>query len=550
MKKQIRQIRMSIGSKVSLLILAVAVLSIVSHSLYSQKKYNVEKQQFLSQSLLAIGSSEAAGISEKIKALKQDMTNILSLIGEQNPSAKKVDISILVQKNSSLKFFQILEMDSTRSRIKKEVLTILNSSPHPATTQLELPWEEESLRSLAKEKIKNYRYNDPSSLNYYSEFSSDYPSFFIFEISNKRNLIGLFFVDPLFFQTTSQQTPFEHTIYNQTGDIIAQKKIHTTRTKERNLHLFLNLKNQTSSFGLIEHEHTVDPASELTEKPSYLAYFHKLGDNLMYVTEVNLSSFFPAQNIFTMDTLGFILFATLLIWLMGYFFSHKWVTTPIGHLTSILENMLSGNYYVSERAKGTDEMAQWTDYCSALGKRLKDHEGELHHAQELASRDGLTGVYNHRYFQESLTRLFEEHRKKNQPLSLIIMDIDFYKRFNDEYGHLQGDLVIRELAQILVSATRRSDIVARYGGDEFALVLTNTDTELAQQIGERIRTTFQSQRFKKLNSDNDAILSGTCSLGIATFLDGNFKNKEDLLQAADKNLYKAKKLGRNRVFAS
>ena len=150
----------------------------------------------------------------------------------------------------------------------------------------------------------------------------------------------------------------------------------------------------------------------------------------------------------------------------------------------------------------------------------------------LAATDSVTGLGNHRLFHDQLYVEVERAKRHNRPLSLLMLDIDKFKDVNDKLGHPAGDKVLRTLAQVLTKSVRNIDILARYGGDEFAVILPDTVTSHARDIAERIRSSFQTE-------------SGlTVSLGTATFPE-NGQTSLALIEAADRALLKAKKLGRN-----
>ncbi len=162
----------------------------------------------------------------------------------------------------------------------------------------------------------------------------------------------------------------------------------------------------------------------------------------------------------------------------------------------------------------------------------------------LAITDGLTGLYNHKFFQDNLESEILRTKRYNHYVSLIILDIDYFKKYNDTYGHVRGDNILKVLAGILKEKTREVDIVARYGGEEFVVILPETGKFKAQRIAERIRKSveeydFTAQGFKKGNKI-------TVSIGCAVYPD-DAKTKRDLIENADKALYRAKESGRNKV---
>jgi diguanylate cyclase (GGDEF)-like protein len=163
--------------------------------------------------------------------------------------------------------------------------------------------------------------------------------------------------------------------------------------------------------------------------------------------------------------------------------------------------------------------------------------------QEMANRDGLTGLYNHRYFHEQLSQDFLRAKRYHENLSCVLFDIDFFKKFNDTYGHQTGDIVLKALASVVQRATRESDLSARYGGEEFALILYHTDGPAAYEMAERLRTMVESHEVQ----DNGNVLRVTISLGVATFPHERVHDSKELVDYADQALYKAKDNGRNRV---
>jgi diguanylate cyclase (GGDEF)-like protein len=169
------------------------------------------------------------------------------------------------------------------------------------------------------------------------------------------------------------------------------------------------------------------------------------------------------------------------------------------------------------------------------------------HTKQLATTDAMTGVANHRELEAYLDRELQRSRKTREPLALIMCDLDHFKEINDTVGHPAGDAVLRYLtSQILVPAVRPRDLVARYGGDEFVLVLRGADSRAALAIAERIRRTIGGQA---VLLDGKAVSNLSLSLGIAVFpRDGD--TREALVQAADQALYVAKRTGRNRVVRS
>lgn len=180
--------------------------------------------------------------------------------------------------------------------------------------------------------------------------------------------------------------------------------------------------------------------------------------------------------------------------------------------------------------------------AEALAQKLKEANQKL---MEMAITDGLTGVFNRRYFQERLAEEVNRFKRYHGSLSVIILDIDHFKKINDTYGHLFGDEVLKKLGAILKAETRKCDLVARYGGEEFVLLLPSTDLKGATRLAERLRQKVEETEFSCGNQK----VKVTISLGVASMSSPSEKTEKELLSVADKALYYSKHKGRNRVTA-
>lgn len=158
----------------------------------------------------------------------------------------------------------------------------------------------------------------------------------------------------------------------------------------------------------------------------------------------------------------------------------------------------------------------------------------------LALTDPVTGLGNHRLFQDQLRTEVERARRHQRELSLIMIDIDHFKLWNDQFGHPAGDNLLREVAELLLKGVRNIDWVARYGGDEFAIILSDTTTEDAFEIAERLRKNFE------MTSAAKGPTKLTLSLGIASF-PSDAQSPQDLIHTADQTLYESKNHGRNQT---
>jgi diguanylate cyclase (GGDEF)-like protein len=165
--------------------------------------------------------------------------------------------------------------------------------------------------------------------------------------------------------------------------------------------------------------------------------------------------------------------------------------------------------------------------------------------QRQAVTDELTGLFNHRRFQEVVDGEVERARRFETPLGVVMLDIDNFKRVNDTYGHQQGDLVLREVSRVLKEQSREIDEPARYGGEELAVALPQTDLEGAANFAERVRAAIEALGVRRLDGSSE-LLRVTASLGVAA-LPHSAEGKDDLVAAADAALYRAKAAGKNRV---
>ena len=179
--------------------------------------------------------------------------------------------------------------------------------------------------------------------------------------------------------------------------------------------------------------------------------------------------------------------------------------------------------------------------------KIKDLQDELKiknaRLAELSVTDGLTKIYNRRYLHEKLDHEFNRCSRYNLPLAYVMFDLDFFKEVNDKYGHIAGDFILVEVAAILERNSRKLDLVARFGGEEFAMLLPNTEKEGAIKLADRVREEIQNNRF---NFENNEI-NVTVSAGIVLYPHDGVESTEQLIKKADDALFAAKQAGRNQI---
>ncbi|WP_229262484.1 sensor domain-containing diguanylate cyclase [Duganella radicis] len=164
--------------------------------------------------------------------------------------------------------------------------------------------------------------------------------------------------------------------------------------------------------------------------------------------------------------------------------------------------------------------------------------------EQLATRDGLTGLANRRCFDDTLNAEWQRALRQQQPLSLLMVDVDNFKQYNDAYGHLGGDECLQRIATAVSSEMRANDLVARYGGEEFAVILPNQSLKGAAIVAERIRCRVEQLHLPNLGSKQHVV---TVSIGAATALAAPENDPSQLVATADSALYRAKHMGRNRI---
>ncbi|MHB8880108.1 MAG: diguanylate cyclase [Thermodesulfovibrionales bacterium] len=193
---------------------------------------------------------------------------------------------------------------------------------------------------------------------------------------------------------------------------------------------------------------------------------------------------------------------------------------------------LNARIYASLRTKSLQD---------ELRQKNKQLEELLDKVNYMAITDALTGLYNRRKFQDTLSGEFERAKRYKTPFSLIMLDIDLFKRINDNYGHSAGDAVLKEVSALITKSVREIDTASRFGGEEFMIILPNTDVPSAMVVAERMRESIAAFNFPEIAGRI------TASLGIAGMPDENVRNEDKLIRCADIALYRAKQNGRNRT---
>lgn len=220
------------------------------------------------------------------------------------------------------------------------------------------------------------------------------------------------------------------------------------------------------------------------------------------------------------------------------------VMTGYGTIEAAVESMKLGAVDFVTKPFSTGHLLVVVDKALER-RRLIRAAREREYYKRLSRLDGLTELYNHRFFHQVVDSEVSRARRFDQKVSLLMLDIDRFKQYNDANGHPVGDIALKKVAGILTGSCRKYDFIARYGGEEFAILSPGTDGEQAAVLAERVRSRCEVEPFP-----SESVVSGgrlTISIGIATFPD-DVSEKEELIERADEALYKAKSTGRNTVF--
>jgi two-component system cell cycle response regulator len=226
----------------------------------------------------------------------------------------------------------------------------------------------------------------------------------------------------------------------------------------------------------------------------------------------------------------------------------KIIRQPDGTVAIVDLNSTNGTFCNGERVdkhvlRDGDKIQIGTTTIIKFSFQDSLEEDFQRHQYESATRDPLTSCYNKSTFLERLPSEFAFAKHRRKPLSLAMLDIDWFKKINDSYGHLAGDFVLRKLGTVLQEGLRADDFLARYGGEEFALIMREVSKRNALQTAERLRKLVETTTF----THEGKKMAVTISIGVATWPDDSIDSVQNLVKTADKNLYAAKRKGRNKV---
>lgn len=233
--------------------------------------------------------------------------------------------------------------------------------------------------------------------------------------------------------------------------------------------------------------------------------------------------------------------------LLQRFRTSELVIMPLKAKNKINGLIIADNLYTRKPIKEED-LRMFMMLANQAGLAIEN--SQLYELVRHKSRtDAVTSLWNHGFFQDQLTKEIETPNNPHHPISLMMLDVDNFKKLNDTYGHHQGDLALKEIASLLKESSREIDYACRYGGEEFSIILTQTHKGHAMTIAERVRERIAQHNFLSLAQESDQKATITVSIGVAAFPE-DAQTKEDLIAKADRAMYIAKFSGKNRVCAA
>lgn len=269
-----------------------------------------------------------------------------------------------------------------------------------------------------------------------------------------------------------------------------------------------------------------------------------------YPQDKALASAFYLRNLMTVVAA----IICILVFFVAYFES-KAITRPLELLLKGVQRVAAGDYHFNVNVRAQNEIGILASAFNTMVERIKTMREDILQKKEklekanielevMAITDGLTKLYNHRYFQDCLDQAVSIAQQECNSLSLMILDLDHFKYYNDLFGHHAGDMLLAELADLLIRELGPNDMLARYGGDEFTVILYGSDNNHALKVAESLRTAVEAFPFRGREQQPEGKI--TVSIGVASYPE-NAKTKEELLRLADEALYKAKSCSRNKV---
>ncbi|MCB2183265.1 MAG: diguanylate cyclase [Desulfobulbaceae bacterium] len=321
----------------------------------------------------------------------------------------------------------------------------------------------------------------------------------------------------------------------------------------------LALPARTRFFSSPKGEHLlgiVNPIYNETGCSSASCHAHSPETTILGILDVVISLDYVDREIAYLEKIysGLAILSFIVTSCLIFLYLNRFVSRPVKKMITGTEMIARGERFNADTLKRNDEMGLLASAISSMGIEIANQQDELKKTndelilvnkqlEKLSTTDPLTGLANRRSLIDSFTAEYERAKRYNHRLSILLIDVDFFKKVNDTYGHNCGDKVLRKTSDVLRKTVRSTDLVSRYGGEEFIVLLPETDNEQAHAIAEKLRHEIATHTILC----DDSPLSITISIGIATHPDTDSNEPMQLINAADQALYKAKSNGRNQV---
>ena len=312
--------------------------------------------------------------------------------------------------------------------------------------------------------------------------------------------------------------------------------------------LYVQYDNQARKILLTEKRDPAAATRMLRTSQEYLRQIQALIDQIKGIRQ-GMTIVRQEQIVDTLQSqgrVGFYFIVTIALFFAALFtYLWRFLVQPLSLLLEGIRNFTRGKTDIQIPKIGKDELGELQEAFNEMSRELDVERKRL---RSESQSDGLTGLFNMRYFRMQLVEEFSRSQRYSRPLTLLMLDVDHFKAYNDRNGHPAGDIVLKEVSRILIRNVRGTDIVARYGGEEFVVLLPETPLDAGMNVAEKIRKAVEEHYFPFAGSKTGERLS--VSIGVASYPDVRVTSDQDLIEASDKALYAAKRAGRNRVIAS